>query len=85
MSAKLSSIQPASGSIAGDEKVIISGSLLMNVVGVHFGPAPAIDVSSDNTKITCKTPPGDIVGNCDVVAFDNEGKKSNVITYTYVQ
>ncbi|MEU8540360.1 IPT/TIG domain-containing protein [Streptomyces sp. NPDC048717] len=83
MAIKLNSIDPTSGPTSGGQKVTIHGDTLMNVTAVTFNGIAASSVTSDATHITCKTPAGH-TGNADVVASDNDGNKSNVITFTYV-
>ena len=82
---KVSSVFPDTGSIAGGESVLISGTNFSAGTTVEFGGAPAIPVTFvDATTLTAATPPH-AAGKVDIVATNPDGKSDTLReAYTYI-
>jgi len=74
----ITSVSPNSGGVAGGTVITITGKNFVNGATVAIGGKPATDVKViSSTKITAKTPPGDI-GSADVTVTNPDGKSATV-------
>lgn len=83
----ITSIAPASGSIAGGTVVTITGTNLATTSAVKFGSTPATGFTAESdTQITATAPPSTAPGNVDVTATTLAGSsattKGDLFTYT---
>jgi hypothetical protein len=72
--ANLTQITPASGQLAGGDRVTLTGTGFVGVSGVNFAGTAATNVTVvSTTSITCTTPPGSGPGVVDVAVSASSG------------
>lgn len=79
----ISGVAPATGSTAGGESVVITGSALSGATAVRFGGASASFAINSPTQITATTP-ASVAGLVDVVVSTPSGDDTAAAAFTYV-
>ncbi|HLB56074.1 MAG TPA: IPT/TIG domain-containing protein [Coxiellaceae bacterium] len=81
---KIIGISPASGSTAGGDSIIITGTNLSDATRVSFGGASGIITANTANKITVTTPSHNATGNVDVAVTTPGGKAIDTAAFHYL-
>ncbi len=84
---QITSVSPASGSIAGGSKVIITGANFTAASAVKFGSVPASSFAAESdTQITAIAPPGAVPGRVDlsVTTLAGNSPTARAVEFNYL-